>query len=41
MSRTLNITAEDVDDLRHMLGVSERSPRTERHLGARGRFYRE
>ena len=27
MSPTLNITAEDVDDLRHMLGVSERTPR--------------
>lgn len=27
MSETLNITAEDVDDLRHMLGVSGRTPR--------------
>jgi hypothetical protein len=27
MSDILNISAEDVDDLRHMLGVSERTPR--------------
>lgn len=27
MSETLNITAEDVDDLRHMLGVNARTPR--------------
>jgi hypothetical protein len=27
MSKILNITAEDVDDLRHMLGVSAKSAR--------------
>jgi hypothetical protein len=26
MSEILNITTEDVDDLRHMLGVSKRTP---------------